>query len=107
MSIDKRRAMRFKHATRFIDDECNLNDGGEFGRSFRSIYPPELEVKCEHEGTHATFYDLEINISDDIFVYKLFDKRDDFPFLSFVCLIYQVTSLHMCFIVLLCLSFSE
>ena len=49
------------------------------GPSVRSI-PPELELKCEHEGTHATFYDLEINISDDIFVYKLFDKRDDFPF---------------------------
>ena len=80
MSVDKPRAMRFKFASRFIDDECNLNDGGEFGRSFRSIYPSELELKCEHQGTHATFYDLEINIVDAIFVYKLFDKRDDFPF---------------------------
>ena len=44
--------------------------------------PPKLKLKCEHEGTHATFYDLEINISDDIFVYKLFDKRDDFPFFT-------------------------
>ena len=48
MSVDKLRAMRFRYATRFIDDECNLNDGGEFGRSYRSIYPPGLEVKCEH-----------------------------------------------------------
>ena len=80
MSLDKPRAMRFKFATRFIDDECNLNDGGEFGRSFSSIYPAELELKCEHQGTHATFLDLDINISDGIFVYKLFDKRDDFPF---------------------------
>ena len=80
MSVDKRRAMRFKYASRFIDDEKNLNDGGEFGRSFRSIYPPELELKCEHQGTHATFMDLEITIVDGIFVYKLFDKRDDFPF---------------------------
>ena len=80
MSVDKRRAMRFKFATRFIDDECNLNDGGEFGRSFHAIYPPELELKCEHQGTHATFLDLDINISNGIFVYKLFDKRDDFPF---------------------------
>ena len=80
MSTDKRKAMRFMYATRFIDDECNLNDGGEFGRSFHLIYPPELELKCEHQGTHATFLDLDINISNGIFVYKLFDKRDGFPF---------------------------
>ena len=80
ISSDKRRAMRFRFASRFIDDELNLNDGGEFGRSFREIYPEELELKCEHHGTRATFMNLEINISDSIFVYKLFDKRNDFPF---------------------------
>ena len=40
----------------------------------------ELQLKCEHQGTHATFLDLDIPIVDCIFVYKLFDKRDDFPF---------------------------
>ena len=80
MKTDKLRGMRFRYATRFIDDECNLNDGGEFGRSYKSIYPPELELKCEHQGTHATFLDLDITISNGIFIYKLFDKRDDFPF---------------------------
>lgn len=80
ISSDKRRAMKFRYATRFIDDECNLNDGGEFGRSFQQIYPKELELKCEHQGTHATFLDLEIDISDGIYIYKLFDKRNDFPF---------------------------
>ena len=80
MKTDKRKAMKFKYATRFIDDECNLNDGGEFGRSFHLIYPNDLELKCEHHGNHATFLDLEINISDGIFKYKLFDKRNDFPF---------------------------
>ena len=34
----------------------------------------------EHRGNHATFLDLDITIIDDIFVYKLFDKRDKFPF---------------------------
>ena len=76
MSTDKRKAMKFRYATRFIDDECNLNDGGEFGRSFHLIYPSDLELKCEHFGIHATFLDLEVNIIDKIFVYKLFDKRD-------------------------------
>ena len=80
MRTDKARAMKFRNATRFIDDECNLNDGGEFGRSFNHIYPSDLELKCEHQGTHATFLDLDITVSNGIFVYKLFDKRDNFPF---------------------------
>ena len=79
-SSDKARAMKFRYATRFIDDNCNLNDGGEFGRSFQQIYPKELEVKCEHSGIHATFLDLDVTISDGIYIYKLFDKRDNFPF---------------------------
>ena len=80
MSTDKQKAFKFRYATRFIDDECNLNDGGEFDRSFHLIYPADLELKCEHQGVHATFLDLEITISDGIFSYKLFDKRDNFPF---------------------------
>ena len=80
MSSDKASAMKFRYATRFIDDECNLNDGGEFGRLFQQIYPKELELKCEHSGEHATFLDLYITIIDGIFVFKLFDKRDNFPF---------------------------
>ena len=80
MSTDKRRAHKFVNACRFIDDECNINDSGEFARSFHEIYPEELQLKCEHQGTHATFLDLDIPIVDCIFVYKLFDKRDDFPF---------------------------
>ena len=80
MRTDKKRARMFVNACRFIDDECNINDSGEFSRSYHEIYPNELELKCEHQGIHATFLDLDIQIIDDIFVYKLFDKRDDFPF---------------------------
>ena len=39
-----------------------------------------MELKIEHHGQHATFLDLEINIRQGIFVYKLYDKRDTFPF---------------------------
>ena len=83
MKADKMKARKFKYATRFIDDECNLNDDGEFGKSFHLIYPNDLELKCEHHGSHATFLDLEITVVDGIFVYKLFDKRDNFPFFIF------------------------
>ena len=37
-------------------------------------------MKCEHEGTHATFYDLDISIVNGKYIYKLFDKRDNFSF---------------------------
>ena len=80
MKSDKGKAMKFRYATRFIDDECNLNDSGEFGKSFHDIYPNNLELKCEHQGSHATFLDLDITIQDGTFIYKLFDKRDGFPF---------------------------
>ena len=77
---DKVKARHFHSTKRFIDDLCALNDGGEFGRSFLDIYPSELELKVENQGTHATFLNLDITIKDGIFVYKLFDKRDHFPF---------------------------
>ena len=73
-------ALQYRHASRFIDDQGNLNDNGEFGLSCHSIYPKELEVKCEHQGSAASFLEMHINIIDGEFVYKLFDKRDNFPF---------------------------
>ena len=39
-----------------------------------------MELKCEHQGSHATFLDIDISINDGIFVYKQYDKRDSFPF---------------------------
>ena len=65
MASDKRRARKFINAYRFIDDECNLNDHGEFSRSYQEIYPSELQLQCEHQGTHATFLELDIKIVDD------------------------------------------
>ena len=80
ISTDKIRARKFLNAFRFIDDQSNLNDSSEFSKSYADIYPPELHLKCEHQGNHATFLDLEISIVNNEFIYKLFDKRDDFPF---------------------------
>ena len=80
MSSDTKKARKFKHASRFIDDQGNLNDGGEFGRVCHTIYPNELQLKCEHQGNRATFLDMEIEIVEGQFIYKLYDKRDSFPF---------------------------
>ena len=73
-------AFKFGGTGRFIDDLCALNDGGEFAKRHKDIYPKELKLKVEHQGTHASFLDLDITIKDGIFVYKLYDKRDQFPF---------------------------
>ena len=80
ISLGSQKAYKFHGTGRFIDDLCAINDGNEFYKSFKNIYPHDLELKVEHQGTHATFLDLDITIKDNIFVYKLFDKRDKFPF---------------------------
>ena len=80
IALDKVKARHFHSTNRFIDDLCTLNDGGEFGRVYKDIYPNELELKVEHSGSHATCLNLDITIREGIFVYKLFDKRDAFPF---------------------------
>tara|TARA_Y100000310_G_scaffold214692_1_gene215602 strand:+ start:346 stop:933 length:588 start_codon:yes stop_codon:yes gene_type:complete len=80
MKTDPISARKYKYSFRFIDDEGNLNDSSQFKSSHQIIYPPELQVKCEHDGQHATFLELDISIQDGLFIYKLFDKRDDFPF---------------------------
>ena len=77
---DRVKAKHFHSTFRFIDDLCNLNDGGLFGRVFKDIYPDELELKAEHDGDSGTFLQLDIRIEDGQFVYKLYDKRDAFPF---------------------------
>ena len=77
---DTVKARHFHSTKRFIDDLCALNDGNLFNRVYSDIYPDELELKREHTGNHGTFRNLDITIKDGRFVYKLFDKRDAFPF---------------------------
>ena len=80
ITTDKVKARHFHGTSRFIDDLCAINDGNLFGQIYKDIYPEELELKVEHSGTHASFLNLDITIKDGIFIYKLFDKRDAFPF---------------------------
>ena len=54
---------------RFIHDMLALNDGGHFGKSHKNIYSKEMQLKKEHSGTHATYLELDISISNKIFVY--------------------------------------
>ena len=36
------------------------------------MYPLELELKCEREGAHLTFMELDINVVDEKVVYNSF-----------------------------------
>ena len=78
--VDRTKARKFNSTRRFIDDLITINDDGEFGREYRNIYPAELELKVEHSGVHATFLSLDNRIEDRKIIYKLYDKREDFPF---------------------------
>ena len=72
-----------------FDGECNLNDSGEFSKSFHVIFPNELQLKRKHQGLHVTFLDPDITDVDVIYEYKLYDMKDDYTFLLsevlFVC----------------------
>ena len=72
---DTYKGFKFKNYFQFIDDTCNINDDSELQRYYAEIYPKELEIDIGNR-----FLEIDITIKDDIFVYKLFDKRDDFPF---------------------------
>ena len=50
-------------------------------RTFREIYPSELEQKKENSTNFsATFLDLSIEINERTFNTHIYDKRDTFPF---------------------------
>ena len=48
--------------------------------SFYVIYPDELQPKYEHHGSYATFTDLDIAAVNDVCEYKLYVKRNNYPF---------------------------
>ena len=54
-------AKRFGHVYRLTDDLIVMNNNKEFGKSFKEIYPEELEFKKENPKDNvATFLDLNI-----------------------------------------------
>ena len=57
---------------RFIDDLTTLNDSGEFERSFKEIYPPELVLNKENlSNNERPFLDLLIKVENNQFSMQL------------------------------------
>ena len=74
-------AKKLFNTFRYIDDLISINDSNEFVNTFNQIYPAELILNKENETNYsATFLDLDISIQENKFEYKLFDKRNAFPF---------------------------
>ena len=107
ISNDKVKGCHLHATKRFIDDLGTLKDGGLFNDVYKETYSPVLRLKVEHSGTHATLLNLCINVKAEVHVYKLFDKRNVFPFISFACLTLLVTSPNQYFILLLLVNFLE
>ena len=57
---------------RFIDDLTTLSDSGEFERSFKEIYPPELVLNKENlSNNERSFLDLLIKVENNQFSMQL------------------------------------
>ena len=80
ISSDKIKARHFYLTKRFIDDLCAVNDGGGLGKSICEIYPQECELKVEHPGDHATFFNFHITIREGTFIISYLIKETPFLF---------------------------
>ena len=65
---------------------------------FRDIYNTEFELKIEHQGSHASFLNLDIAINEGIFSMSYFIKETHFYFPLCECLILITTSRKISFI---------
>ena len=76
-----RRALKFNGTFRLMDDISSINSDGVFQQDISLIYPSSLELKKENEGDiSANILDLNVELDNHTFSYKLYDKRDKFPF---------------------------
>ena len=39
-----------------------------------------MQLRFEDHGLHATSFDLDMTFVDDIYEYKIIDKRENYPF---------------------------
>ena len=74
-------AKKLANTFRYQDDCIALNDDGEFGKHFSKIYPSEMVLESTNiSKCVVTFLDLRISIFRGRYLYRSYDKRDDFQF---------------------------
>ena len=78
---DYKVAKKFNHSHRYIDDLASLNNDGYFQKYAGDIYPDSLKLNKENKtNKEASFLDTSIEIRENRFITKLYDKRDAFDF---------------------------
>ena len=85
--IDKLRSnqisicINLSHCFRYIDDITVINDNDDFEKWYKTIYPSSLTLKKVNTNSLAAdVLDISVNVIDNVFSCKLFDKRNTFPF---------------------------
>ena len=73
--------INIKHTTKRFLLILIPHDEGVSNDVYQDIYPPELQLKIGHPGTHATFLNLEITVKDGMVILKVFNKCDALPFI--------------------------
>ena len=74
-------ALKLSNMFRYQDDCIALNDDSEFSQHYLRIYPPEMNLESTNLSANiVTFLDLRISIFRGKFLYRSYDKRDDFSF---------------------------
>jgi hypothetical protein len=75
-------AKKFNNIYRYIDDLVVINNT-EFSNEISNIYPDTLKLTQQgaEDNERASYLDLDINIVDNKFDIKVFDKRDNFNFI--------------------------
>ena len=72
---------KLSNTGRFIDDLISINDHCKLLELLTSIYPSCMTVNKTNPSTkHATYLDMDLSISNNNFISKVYDKRRDFSF---------------------------
>ena len=78
---DYSKAKKFNNTSRFIDDLGTLNNDGTLVKEKEIIYPVELVLNVENQDdNHATFLDIEVDVEENQFKTKTYDKRETYKF---------------------------
>ena len=78
--VNQQIAINLADVFRFQDDSIVFNDQDTFLAKWREIYPIEMQLEQTNTGNTCTFLDLRIEINNGKFIYKSYDKRQDFDF---------------------------
>lgn len=77
--IWKLKTIGFCNASGLIDDQSNINRGGDFSRS-GVITSALMGLNCKHNGRKSTSWDLDMSVIDCVYLFELCDKGNDYPF---------------------------